>query len=75
MREMDAIKFATIYLEGKSHDWWYHGLTTLDHNQIIAYKEFTQRIIDRFDWGDPKLHFRELTQLRKTRSPKIYIEF
>jgi hypothetical protein len=32
MREMDAIKFATIYLEGKAHDWWYHGLTTLGHN-------------------------------------------
>jgi hypothetical protein len=28
MREMDAIKFATIYLEGKAHHWWYYGLTT-----------------------------------------------
>jgi len=41
MREMDAIKFATMYLEGKAHDWWYHGLTTLGHNQIVAYTEFT----------------------------------
>jgi hypothetical protein len=74
MREMDAIKFSTIYLEGKAHDWWYHGLTTLGHNQITAYTEFTQRLIDRFDQGDPELHFRELTQLRKTGSPEIYIE-
>ena len=22
MREMDAIKFSTMYLEGKYHDWW-----------------------------------------------------
>ena len=70
MREMDAIKFATMYLEGKAHEWWYHGLTTLGcyhglttlgHNQIMAYTEFTQRLIDRFDQGDPELHFRELT--------------
>jgi hypothetical protein len=32
MREMEAIKFATMYLDGKAHDWWYHGLTTLSHN-------------------------------------------
>jgi hypothetical protein len=49
MREMEAIKFATMYLDGKAHDWWYHGLTTLGHNQIVAYTEFTQRLIDRFD--------------------------
>jgi hypothetical protein len=74
MREMDAIKFSTIYLEGKSHDWWYHGLTTLGHNQITAYTEFTQRLIDRFDQGGPELHFRELTQLRQTGSLEIYID-
>jgi hypothetical protein len=74
MREMDAIKFSTMYLEGKAHDWWYHGLTTLGHNQITAYTEFTQRLMDRFDQGDPELHFRELTQLRQTGSPEIYIE-
>ena len=68
MREMDSIKFATMYLEGKSHDWWFHGLTTLGHNQIVAYTEFTQRLIDRFDQGDPELHFRELTQFRQTRA-------
>jgi hypothetical protein len=32
MRELDAIKFSTIYLEGKAHDWWYHGMNTLGHN-------------------------------------------
>jgi len=69
MREMDVIKFATIYLEGKSHDWWYHGLTTLSHNQITAYTEFTQRLIDRFDQGYSELNFRELTQLKQTGSP------
>jgi hypothetical protein len=32
MREMDAIKFTTMYLDGKAHDWCYHRLTTLGHN-------------------------------------------
>jgi hypothetical protein len=67
---MDAIKFATMYLDGKAHDWWYHGLTTLGHNQITSYTEFTQRLIDRFDQGDPELPFRELTQLRQTGSSR-----
>jgi hypothetical protein len=74
MREMEAIKFSTMYLDGKAHDWWYHGLTTLGHNQIVAYTEFTQRLVDRFDQGDPELHFWELTQLKQTGAPKVYIE-
>jgi hypothetical protein len=74
MRELDAIKFATIYLEGKAHDWWYHGMNTLGHNQITSYPDFTQRLIDRFDQGDLELHFKELTQLRQTGSPESYIE-
>jgi hypothetical protein len=64
MMEMDAIKFATLYLEGKAHEWWYHGMTTLGHAHITSYANFTQRLMDRFDQGDPNLHFRELTQLR-----------
>jgi hypothetical protein len=41
MREMEAIKFSTLYLDGKAHDWWCHGLTTLSHNQIVSHTEFT----------------------------------
>jgi len=66
MREMDAITFATMYLEGKAHDCWYHGVTTLGHKQITSCIEFTQRLIDMFDQGDPELPFRDLTQLRHT---------
>jgi hypothetical protein len=40
----------------------------------MAYTEFTQKLIGRFDQGDPELPFRELTQLRQTGSSKIYIE-
>jgi hypothetical protein len=63
MREMEAIKLYTMYLDGKAHDWWYHGLITLGHNQIVEYTEFTQRLIYRFDQGNPELHFQELTHL------------
>jgi hypothetical protein len=51
MMEMDAIKFSTLYLGGKSHEWWYHGMTTLRHAHINSYANFTQRIIDRFYKG------------------------
>jgi hypothetical protein len=33
-----------------------------------------QRLIDRFDLADPELHFRELTQLKKTGMVEAYIE-
>jgi hypothetical protein len=49
-------------------------MTTLGHNQITPYTEFTRRLIDGFDQGDPELHFRELTQLRQTGAPNVYIE-
>jgi hypothetical protein len=41
MVELDAIKFATFYLEGKSHEWWFHGMNNLGHDHIISYIEFT----------------------------------
>jgi hypothetical protein len=74
MMEMDAIKFSTLYLEGKAHEWWYHGMTTLGHAHITSYAYFTQRLIDRFDQGDPKLHFREINQLKQKSTVEACIE-
>jgi len=31
MMEQEAIKMAALHLEGESHEWWFHGLTTLGH--------------------------------------------
>ena len=64
MIETEAISFATLHLEGEAHEWWYHGLVTLGHSRIISYREFTDRLMDRFDRKDPKIHFRDLAQLR-----------
>jgi hypothetical protein len=64
MEEEKAIKFATLHLNGKAHDWWFHGMTSLGHEHVTSYIDFTQRLIDKFDREDPKLHFKELTQIR-----------
>jgi hypothetical protein len=41
MVEADAIKLATLHLDGESHEWWYHGLVTLGHSGITSYLGFT----------------------------------
>jgi hypothetical protein len=61
MEEERAIKFATLHLNGKAHDWWFHGIITLGHEHITSSTEFTQRLIDRFDREDLELYFKELT--------------
>ena len=42
MTEVEAIKMATLHLEGEAHDWWFHGLSTLGHASMTSYKEFTR---------------------------------
>lgn len=37
MTKIEAIKYATLHLEGVAHDWWYHGMVTLQYNQVIEY--------------------------------------
>ena len=60
MTETYYIKLATLHLDGKDHEWWYHGLVTLGHVGFTSYLDFTKRLIERFDRKDPELHFREL---------------
>jgi len=73
MTEVEAIKLATLHLDGDAHEWWYHGLVTLGHLGITSYLYFTQRIIERFDKKDLEIHFRELAQLKQTGSPEAFI--
>jgi len=73
MLESEAIKFTTLHLDGKAHEWWYHGLVTLGHASITSYLDFTQRMIGWFDKKDPELHFRELTKLKQVGTPDAYI--
>ena len=62
--ETDAIKLATLHLDGEAHESWYHRLVTLGHNTINSYSEFTQKLMEWFDRKDPEIHFRELAQLK-----------
>ena len=66
MTKIEAISFATLHLEDEAHGWWYHGLVTLDHIRITSYREFTDRLMERFDRKDPEIHFRDLAQLTQT---------
>jgi hypothetical protein len=63
MTETEAISFATLHLEGEAHEWWHHGLVTLGHSHITSYREFTERLMDRFDRRDPEIHFRDLASV------------
>jgi hypothetical protein len=60
MTEAEAISFSTLHLEGEAHEWWHHGLMTLGHNHITSYREFNERIMDRFDRRNLEIHFRDL---------------
>eukprot|EP00253_Pinus_taeda_P027462 PITA_27462 len=73
MSEAEAIKVATLRLDDKAQDWWFHGMVTLGHSTVTTYAEFTRRLMERFDRRDPKQHFVELTRLKQTGSPETYI--
>jgi hypothetical protein len=73
MTEIEAINFATLHLEGEAHEWWHHGLVTLGHSHITSYREFIERLMDRFDRRDPEIHFRDLAQLRQIGTVEAFI--
>jgi hypothetical protein len=56
-----------------THEWWHHGPVTLGHSHITSYKEFTERIMDRFDRRDPEIHFKDLAQLRQIGTQEAFI--
>jgi hypothetical protein len=45
----------------------------LGHNNITFYREFTERLMDRFDRRDPEIHLRDLAQLRQTDTTSTFI--
>lgn len=47
-------------------------MVTLVHDQIDSYVIFMERLIDRFDKKDPRLHFKELAQLKQWGSVDTY---
>ena len=45
----------------------------MGHNTIHSYREFTQKLMERFNRKDPEIHFRELAQLKQTDSAEAFI--
>lgn len=57
----EAIKIAMLHLEGETHGWLFHRLTTMGHTGVTAYEDFTKRVLERFErrpggafWGVDK---------------------
>jgi hypothetical protein len=50
-------------------------MTTLGHEHVTSYLDFTQRLIGRFEKEDLELHFREITQIKQTGSQEAFIEY
>jgi hypothetical protein len=73
MTKTEVISFVTLNLEGEAHEWWYHGMVTLGHNHITSYRDFTYRLMNRFDRKDLEIHFRDLSQLRQTGIAETFI--
>ena len=49
---------------------WAGDIGSQDHS---SYSEFTQRLMERFDRKDPKIHFKDLAQLKQTGSVEAFI--
>jgi hypothetical protein len=60
-------------LEGEADKWWYHRLVILGHSCIISYREFTERLMDKFNRRDLKIHFRDIAQSRQTGTTEAFI--
>lgn len=73
MSKEDAIRFKVLHLDGVAHEWWYHGLVSLRHDQITSYNEFMDALIKRFDRKDSKVYLRDLAQLKQSGGLESYI--
>lgn len=49
MVEEDAIKFASLHLEGDALEWWQHGVISQGYALITSFNEFIRSIVKRFN--------------------------
>ena len=71
--EAEAIKIAVLHFEGEAQNWWFHGLSTLGHNNVSTYAEFTRILVERLYWKDPEAPFISLAKLKQTGDIEAYI--
>lgn len=73
MMEEDAIRFATLHLDGLAYDWWQDGMTTQGHGAITSFDVINRRMIDRFDRKDEEDYFKDLTAMKQRGSVEEYV--
>ena len=73
MVEEDALKMDIFHLDGDANELLFHGLKTLCHNKVNTYREFVDRVLERFEQKDPEVSFKELAQLKKVGTPIEYM--
>ena len=71
--EVEAIKIAAPHFEGEAHNWWFPGLSTMGHNNVSTYAEFTRILVEIFDRKDPEAPFISLAKLKQTGDAEAYI--
>ena len=69
MAERGAIKLVPLHLDGEAIDWWFHGMKTLGHDQVLTYEEFTRKLTERFDRRDLDISFWFLAHIRQVGTP------
>ena len=42
--ERDAIKLESLHIDGEAIEWWFHGMKTLGHDQVVTYEQFTRKL-------------------------------
>ena len=58
--ENEAIKVATLYIEGKAYAWWFFEYFSLNNENTSTYAKFIRRIVERFDeksYETPSIEF------------------
>ena len=73
MVEEDALQMAILHLEGEISDWWFQGIRTLGHDQILYYEGFSNALMERFERKYHELLFKELVQLKQVGTPEAYM--
>ena len=36
MEERDAMNLESLYLDGEAIEWWFRGMNTLGHDQVVT---------------------------------------
>ena len=73
MVEEATLKMTILHLEGEANNWWFHGVITLGHDNILLYEGLSNSLMDIFHRKDPELPFKELAQLKQVGTLEAYM--